>query len=138
MKKILIGIVLVFLASGAFSQGIEFYKGDFNAALKQAEKEGKILFIDFYTSWCGPCKKMAKEVFTLKEVGDYFNANFISTKVQCDKDDISKAIGEKYKVKGYPTLMWLKPDGSILHTVLGAKDKDTFLQEAKNAVRKMD
>ena len=74
MKTILV-IVLIFIGGiQAFGQGIEFFKGDYNAALEKAKQEGKMLFVDFYVDWCGPCKMMAKDVFPQKQVGDYFNA----------------------------------------------------------------
>ena len=55
MKTILV-IVLIFIGGiQAFGQGIEFFKGDYNAALEKAKQEGKMLFVDFYVVWCGPC-----------------------------------------------------------------------------------
>ena len=80
MKTILV-IVLIFIGGiQAFGQGIEFFKGDYNAALEKAKQEGKMLFVDFYVDWCGPCKRLAKDVFTLEAVGNYFNEKFVLIK----------------------------------------------------------
>lgn len=54
-------------------------------AIELSKKENKLIFIDFYTDWCGPCKMMAKNVFPQKHVGDYFNANFICLKLNAEK-----------------------------------------------------
>ena len=86
MKTILV-IVLIFIGGiQAFGQGIEFFKGDYNAALEKAKQEGKMLFVDFYADWCGPCKMMAKDVFPQKQVGDYFNAKFVCLKLNAEKE----------------------------------------------------
>ena len=53
------------------AQGINFFEGSFQEVKAEAKKQNKIIFIDCYTSWCGPCKWMAKNVFTDKKVGDF-------------------------------------------------------------------
>ena len=56
-------------------------------AIELAAKENKMVFIDFYTTWCGPCKRMSKEVFPQQEVGEYFNRTFISLKLDAEKEN---------------------------------------------------
>ena len=75
MKKILIlGTALLcgFLGRVA-AQGVEFRDLTFGQALEQARTENKLVFMDCYTSWCGPCKNMLKNVFTLPEAGEFMN-----------------------------------------------------------------
>ena len=62
-------------------QGICFYSGNWEEVCRKAAGENKVIFLDVYTSWCGPCKKMASEVFTLPEVGSFFNTHFINYKI---------------------------------------------------------
>ena len=77
---------------------------------------------------------MARDVFVLKEVADFYNKNFINIKVECFKDPVGKKIGAKYEVKAYPTLDYLDGNGKKIYRTLGYKDKDKLIQEGKKAL----
>lgn len=62
----------------AAAQGIAFDEGDWDDLRKKAKETNKLIFLYAYASWCGPCKWMAKNVFTTEEAGAYFNAHFMS------------------------------------------------------------
>jgi thioredoxin-related protein len=114
------------------AQGIEFFHGTFEEAKTKAKLENKPLFIDVYTSWCGPCKMMAKKVFTQKEVGTYFNQNFICYKLQADdKEGKNRKIAYSYHVVAYPTLLWIDGKGELLHVAVGYQESDELIGEAK-------
>ena len=114
------------------TNGIEFVHGTFKEALAKAKKENKLVFMDCYTSWCGPCKVMSKEVFTQKEVGDYFNANFVNIKVDMEKGE-GPELGKHYNITGYPTLVFMDADGKELHKHVGGLEADEFIRNAKKA-----
>lgn len=115
------------------AQGIEFGH-DLDAALKKAKAENKLVFVDFYTSWCGPCKVMSAEVFPLPNVGAFFNSRFVNCKVQCDDKGIGVELGEKYKVIAYPTLMFLNGDGELVHSYVGSTSGNGLIEAAKVAL----
>jgi thiol-disulfide isomerase/thioredoxin len=117
----------------AKAQGIEFGH-DLGEALKKAKAEKKLVFVDFYTSWCAPCKVMTAEVFPLPNVGTYFNSNFISCKVQCDDKGIGVELGNKYKIIAYPTLMFLNGDGELVHSFVGSTSGNGLIEAAKVAL----
>ena len=71
----------------ANAQGVEFRDLTFRQALEQAQKEGKLVFMDCYTSWCGPCKNMLNNVFTLPEAGEFMNAAFVCVKFDMEKGE---------------------------------------------------
>ena len=78
MKNILFIIAFIFIIGNNIdAQGIQFDKSEWKSILTKAEKENKLVFVDAYAAWCGPCKKMDRDVFSKKEVGDYFNAKFV-------------------------------------------------------------
>lgn len=113
--------------------GISFQTDSLNEVKKLAQETNKTIFIDAYTVWCGPCKKMAQNVFTDKEVGTFFNDNFYNLKMDMEKSE-GMLVARKYNVNFYPTLLFIKPDGSLIKKEVGYKDKAQLLQMAKAVI----
>jgi thioredoxin-related protein len=144
-----IAFLMLFLPFGVRSQvstGIQFQDGvSWNEVLKRAKSENKFIFIDVNATWCMPCRKMENEIFSQKEVGDAYNSNFLSIRVQIDKtekDDEyvrswyeeAKNISKKYAVLVVPTFLYLSPDGELLQRSVGYQPKDNFVNAAKTAL----
>ena len=116
------------------NDGIRFTEGSWKEVLSKAKAENKLIFIDVYTSWCGPCKMMAAETFPLKEVGDVFNAHFINYKIDAEKGE-GIAIAKKFDVRAFPTYLFVNGDGELVYRVVGYMEANPFLEEAKIAIR---
>lgn len=121
--------------SKAQDSGIEFFHGSMAEALVKAKKENKLVFVDAYTTWCGPCRWMAANVFTDAKVGEYFNSHFINVKMDCERGE-GPNFQRKYRVSAYPTLLFINEAGEVVHRTLGAKPADQFVGEGKKAVGK--
>ncbi len=115
--------------------GINFKSISFADALKLAKKENKIIFIDAYTTWCGPCKMMSSRTFTDVSVGKYFNENFINLKIEMEKDTDGPEIARRYKVQAYPTLLFINGEGKLVHSILGFRNASAFLIETQNGLK---
>jgi len=115
------------------AQGIQFFEGDLAAAKKAAKKDNKLIFIDSYTTWCGPCKWMAKNSFTDKEVGALFNDKFIPFKLDMEKGE-GLDFAKEYNVQAYPTLVYIDSDGNLMHKQVGALNPAQLLQSGKDAL----
>ncbi|MEI3421103.1 MAG: thioredoxin family protein [Butyricimonas faecihominis] len=137
MKKLL--TICVFIVSGlcAFGQGTEFLEGKkWSGVLKIAQEQGKYIFMDCYTSWCGPCKGLAQNVFPQPKVGEFLNSNFV-----CCKYDMEKGEGimlyKKYKdnIPGFPTMLMINPvDESIVHKVVGYTEPDALIEALQDGL----
>lgn len=132
MKKVLILSLLVGAAAMTSNAQTDFRHISFDEALKAAQQEQKMLFVDFYTDWCGPCKKMSAEVFPQKNVGDYMNKNFVSLKLNAEKEGAELA--QKYKVAAYPTFVIIGADGKEITKVTGYREGDEFIAKIKSSV----
>ena len=138
LKFSIVTFVLLMLATWTTdvqAQGIEFFHGTFAEAQQKAEKEGKLIFMDAYTTWCGPCRMMAKNAFPNPEVGAYFNKHFVNLKMDMEKGE-GRTLGRKYRVVAYPSLFFLKPDGSVAHRAVGMKNANQLIALGKQAEAK--
>lgn len=149
MKRILrlltLSIALPLLSHGQESTGIKWTDNlSWEQVKQKAKQENKYIFLDCFTTWCGPCKMMEKDVYPNDSVGDYFNAHFLSVRVQMDKTqkdnqqvknwyDDAGSIGIKYHVEGYPTFIFLSAKGTIVHKDIGYKGAKEFITIAQTA-----
>lgn len=109
-------------------QGIVFEESSFEQALSKASQSGKLVFIDFFTTWCGPCKTMSREVFPLRSVGAAVNPHFVSMKIDAEKGEGAE-LARRYGVSAYPTMVVLSPDGTLRKSIVGARSAEQFIEE---------
>jgi thiol-disulfide isomerase/thioredoxin len=128
MKQLLFIITLVSLSLPSAARGITFEELSYADALAKAGRENKLLFVDCYTTWCAPCKKMAAEVFTLQEAGDYFTPRLVAVKYDMEKGD-GVALAKQFGIRAYPTFLVIRPDGTIAHRVIGSSPWPEFMQK---------
>ncbi|MGJ8732654.1 MAG: thioredoxin family protein [Cellulophaga sp.] len=133
MKKIAVLLLFGLMTITVFSQGINFEHGTLQEALDKAQKENKLVFVDTYTTWCGPCKWMTKEIFPQEKVGEFFNENFVSIKIDCEKGE-GIGIASKYTVTAFPTLLFLNANGKVVHKMVGGKQANDLIQGGKDAL----
>ena len=153
MKAILIALLFVCLYSTAqeISQnrsdttGIRWQNAiSWNDIIKKAKNENKYIFVDCYTTWCGPCKRMDEEVYVKDSVGSFMNDKFINVRVQMDRtkkdaQDIQRwyhqaeKMRNQYKVTAFPSYLFLNPDGQIVHREAAYLSVDEFLEVASKA-----
>lgn len=132
MKK-LFSLFILFISLSVFSQeSINFEKGTFKEILAKAKKEKKLVFMDAFASWCGPCKMMEKNIFPLPAVSEYYNANFINARFDMEKGE-GREIAMKYGVRSYPTFLFLNGDGEVVLKNYGYMGEQDFLTIAKEA-----
>ncbi len=132
MRKIII-FTLFLICSQLLSAQTNFRTLSYQEALNAAKAEKKLVFIDFYTDWCGPCKLMVHEVFPQKQVGDYFNAHFVCIKINGEKGegiDLVKKIG----LNVYPTFLIVNPDGNEVGRFEGYRPADQFVEDINHLI----
>jgi len=128
--------LLLFVSMTTFAQtpeGIQFSHDSMNVSLQKAKESGKLIFVDAFTTWCGPCKMMSNEVFVLPEVGKFFNANFINMKIDMEAGE-GIELAKKFGIKAYPTFLLINGDGEIIHRVVGSSKADVFIEKIKRGM----
>ncbi|MFH2048010.1 MAG: DUF255 domain-containing protein [bacterium] len=154
-RQLVLSILFAFLAAGLVFADGETKKNEsdstqkaevknteiawisYDEGLVKAKKEGKHVFIDFTTSWCGWCKKMDKETFSRPEVIELVNEHFVPVQVDGDSQNMLDIDGFKiteqsltkseFGVRGYPTFWFLKSDGTKLGNISGYRDTKSMM-----------
>lgn len=146
MKKLILLFVLLPFMGLAQDKGTHFEHGlSWQEVKEKAKKENKYLFVDCFTTWCGPCKYMASTIFPQEKMGDFFNKNFVNVKVQFDKtkndsEEVkswyadAEAMSKEYNVRAYPTFLIFSPQGELVHRIVGGGDADGFIAKAQKAL----
>src|SRR5690349_25138928 len=114
-KHFFLCLLAVAVAFTAFGEGINFENGDWNSVVAKAKKEPKLIYVDVYTTWCGPCKILEKQIFPLKEAGDKYNKSFVNHRIGAEKGE-GIELAKKYEVSGYPTHLFIDPvNGAVVY-----------------------
>ena len=132
MKSFLSIVFLAFSLVGFSQEGIKFQESSFKEILALAKKENKLVFLDAYASWCGPCKMMERNVFTKPLVSDYFNSKFINSHFDMEKGE-GREIAQKYQIYSYPTLLFLNGDGEVVSKSIGYQDDTQLISLGESA-----
>lgn len=112
-------------------EGIQFNTSSWADVLKKAKAENRIIFLDAYASWCGPCKLLQKNVFTQKDVGEYFNKRFINVKMDMEKGE-GPMLSQRYPLEAYPTLFFINGNGKVVKKVIGYQTPEALIGIGKS------
>ena len=96
-------------------------------ASAKAKAENKLIFLDCFTTWCGPCKMMARDVFTQPKVGDFMNPRFVNIKIDMESA-YGAPLAKKLQVTAFPTFIIFNADAQEIARFLGSSPADEFIQ----------
>ena len=141
MKKVLLTCIITVASSflsnlkAQDNEGVVFLEGKtFAEAVEIAKESGKKVFLDCYTSWCGPCKMVARDIFPQKVAGDYFNSEFVNIKIDMEKGE-GPELGKRLGVKAFPTFIMFDSEGKEIGRLVGGrKNAEEFVEAVMNAV----
>jgi thioredoxin 1 len=135
MKKLLfvLPIFILFASCSRQSTKLNFIKNvdrEFEQIMADAKQKKKIIFVDVYTTWCGPCKWMDENTFTDARVAEKFNKKFINYKVDGESfAGVNLAL--KYNVDAFPTYLFLDGEGNVIKRMEGMMYPESFLREVE-------
>ena len=125
-------MLLIFGYNLSQKEEIKFFSGSFNEALVVAKNSNKLIYLDCQTAWCGPCKSMAKNVFTNKAVASFYNDQFVSLSIDMDKERMG--LKQEFRITTYPTHLYFNASGKLIHRSIGHQSSSQFIQTGENAL----
>jgi thiol-disulfide isomerase/thioredoxin len=136
LSRFFLTSVLIAASLCAQAQGIHFESGNWASVRAKAQQQNRLIYVDVYTTWCGPCKILASQIFPQKVVGDKFNAQFVNYRIDAEKGE-GIDIAKKYEVNGYPTHLFIDPQSEkIVYRGIGTPENaEEFNQEADVALQ---
>ncbi len=128
-------LTLLLLAPAfSFAQGVNFETGNWKSVLAKAKVQNRMVYVDVYTTWCGPCKVLERTVFPQKEAGDKYNSLFVNYRIDAEKGE-GIALKAKYRVTGFPTHLFINPKTeAVVYQAGGAGDVAGFNENADIAL----
>ena len=114
-------------------QEILFTNGKWKDVAAIAKKNGKYIFVDAYTSWCGPCQQLKDVTFKSKDAADLFNRNFINYTLDMEKGE-GVELSDVWNVFSYPTLLFFNPEGKMVMKQTGYVDEKQLITIGKEAL----
>lgn len=134
MKKfLLLAFLLLTLQFVQAADEIRFEHDAWSEVLAKASNQNKFVFVDAYTTWCGPCKMMAKTAFVDPQVAEFFNSHFVNAKIDMEHDE-GPELAKKYSVNAYPTLLFIDGNGALVHAAVGARSAVDLLRLGQDVV----
>ncbi len=134
IRRLLLASIGLIIASPTMAEA-PFVEKSFEEACAEAKKAEKLVLIDFYTTWCGPCKKLDRETWPDKDVKALLADKFIAIKLDAEKD--TKTAGQ-YKINVYPTILITKSNGDEVDRLTGFKPPDDLVDDLKDALAGKD
>lgn len=112
---------------------IEFDDSSWSDLLEKAKASDKLVFVDVYTNWCGPCKTMAKEIFTDSTIANFYNEKFINSHINAEEGE-GLTFARKYRISAYPSLLFIDHTGEVVHRATGYHDVEDFMSLGETAI----
>jgi len=122
-------------ATNSSSGEIVFSNKKWKDVMAEAKKSGKFIFVDAYTSWCGPCKLLKSTTFKDKKAAAFFNENFINYTTDMEKGE-GPTLAEKWNITAYPSLLFFNSQGIMVLKQVGYVNAETLVEFGRQALLK--
>lgn len=123
------------LGSASLDTEAHFHDLGFDEALELAAAEEKVVFVDFFTTWCAPCKEMDETTFKNPDVAAWLADNTVALKIDAEANDTNEALAERYGVRSFPNYVFVSPNGDLMDRITGKRPPEQFIEDSESALR---
>ena len=125
----------VFAALTACAQGVKFHDLAFDQAAERAAAENKVVFVDFFTTWCLPCKEMDATTFQDPKVAEWLAEHTVALKVDAEANETNEALAKRFGVRSFPNYVFIAPDGKLMDRITGKRPPEQFIDAGESVLR---
>ena len=129
MNKLVVVTFVAFLALAAAANAAVNWEYNYKAALAKAKREKKLVMVDMYADWCGPCKLLDKNTFSNKDVETKLSNDFVAVKIDLEKSKEAQELARQFGADEIPHIIFVGPDGKKLSDHIGYVTADEFLKQ---------
>ncbi|MCY4058375.1 MAG: thioredoxin family protein, partial [Gammaproteobacteria bacterium] len=129
--RLALGLFGCWFALSSMADGVKFHDLRFDQAAERAASEEKVVFIDFFTTWCLPCKVMDATTFKDPDVAAWLADHTVALKVDAEANEENAALARRFLVESYPNYVYVTPDGEVLDRITGKRDPDEFVADSE-------
>ena len=123
------------LGSASLDGEVHFHDLSFDEALELAAAEEKVVFVDFFTTWCAPCKEMDATTFKNPDVAAWLAENTVALKVDAEANETNRTLVQRYGVRSFPNYVFVSPNGDLMDRITGKRPPGQFIEDGKSALR---
>ncbi len=135
MKTFIRILVMLAMAFNARADGVNWER-NFDQALQKAKAGTKLVMVDIYTDWCGWCKKLDRDVYTNAQVEEKLAKDFVSAKINPEKDSNNAQLARQFGTRGYPHIVFADADGKKVAEIRGYVAPADFLKQLEQLTTK--
>ena len=133
MKRFLVALwSLLFAIACSGETAVEFHDLAFDRALERAASEDKLVFVDFFTTWCVPCKEMDATTFQDPDVANWLAEHTVALKVDAEANETNEALSKRFGVRSFPNYVFISPAGKLVDRLAGKRSPDQFIEAGEN------
>jgi thioredoxin 1 len=136
MKRLVTAVLVAFLALGVCAYAAVDWARDYKSALAQAGKEKKIVMVDLYADWCGPCKMLDRLTFTNADVQAALSKDFVAVKLNVEGGQENRDLAAQFNTDAIPHILFFDSSGKKLSDIVGFVPADQFLEELRKVSEK--
>ena len=124
-------LIAVLVAATSVAGGVVFQDLSVRKALARAEADGKLVLLYYTTTWCAPCRVMEATTFEDAGVAAWVAEHTVALKLD---GDISRGLAKRYNEYGYPAVVYVGTDGTVVDRIVGLVDSAEFLVVGANVL----
>ncbi len=108
-----------------------FRRLTFDESLAAAKREHKVVMIDFFTTWCVPCKRLDEVTWADPKVRNWISEKTVAIRIDAERES---ELASRFLIHSYPTIVFVSEDGKRIDTLVGFKAPDEFLKASSDAL----